>query len=285
MCNGAADTQCRGAAPRQGRTASAMRCGSSLLTLVSLQVLPSSMLLLAPPHRRPSSRGCWRPSQGCLDTIPSCSTSRRAAAGTPCQATALASVRSSRAARPLTSCAMRRSAGCTAGQTLQQGLLWCTTTWPPPVPPGRTCGSGQRLLAAGSPSRLSCCSAPHCQMGGRLPPAAASRTACAALAEDVASCRLGQYYRCGAVFGKLCCCIAAVNLMYLWALEWLEPASSLDAAPDIPPAKVAQPPSRGKVQITVDAQGCTLSRLSPGPCPLQASVSAWLGQGRYLSPL
>ena len=51
-----------------------------------------------------------------------------------------------------------------------------------------------------------------------------------------AACRLGRYYRCGAVFGKLCCCIAVVNVMYLAVLDWLEPASSFDLAPDHAPA-------------------------------------------------
>ena len=45
--------------------------------------------------------------------------------------------------------------------------------------------------------------------------------------------RLKRYHRCGAVFGKLCCCVAAVDAMYLAFLEWWEPAQDIDLAPDL----------------------------------------------------
>ena len=44
--------------------------------------------------------------------------------------------------------------------------------------------------------------------------------------------RLKRYYKCGAVFGKLCCCVVAVSAMYLAFLEWWEPALAFDLAPD-----------------------------------------------------
>lgn len=46
-------------------------------------------------------------------------------------------------------------------------------------------------------------------------------------------CRLRRYYQCGAVFGKLCCCIAVLNTMYLAVLNLLEPTDTIDVAPDL----------------------------------------------------
>ena len=38
--------------------------------------------------------------------------------------------------------------------------------------------------------------------------------------------------RCGPWFGKICCCILAVDLLLLHLLAWLRPASDIDIAPD-----------------------------------------------------
>ena len=62
--------------------------------------------------------------------------------------------------------------------------------------------------------------------------------------QDTMSQRLQQYYRCGAIFGKLCCCVAAVDAMYLAILQWLEPAHAFDLAPDAPASQPASNLSR-----------------------------------------
>lgn len=44
--------------------------------------------------------------------------------------------------------------------------------------------------------------------------------------------------RCGSWFGKICCCIAAVDHMYWRWLEWRAPAHRLEIAPDFPSAVI-----------------------------------------------
>ena len=46
--------------------------------------------------------------------------------------------------------------------------------------------------------------------------------------------RLRRYYKCGRWFGKLCCCVAAVDWLYWRALEWWQPAAGLGRAPQFP---------------------------------------------------
>lgn len=38
--------------------------------------------------------------------------------------------------------------------------------------------------------------------------------------------------RCGPWFGKICCCILAIDLLLLHLLAWLRPAADIDVAPD-----------------------------------------------------
>jgi phosphatidylinositol glycan class A protein len=52
--------------------------------------------------------------------------------------------------------------------------------------------------------------------------------------------RLRRYYKCGAWFGKICCCITAVDWMYWRFLEWWLPRDSIDIAPELPPADAAR---------------------------------------------
>ncbi len=44
--------------------------------------------------------------------------------------------------------------------------------------------------------------------------------------------RLRRYVRCGAVFGPLACAVMAFDVLYLRWLEFWQPASGIDAAPD-----------------------------------------------------
>lgn len=44
--------------------------------------------------------------------------------------------------------------------------------------------------------------------------------------------RFNPVCRCGPWFGKICCCILAVDLLLLRLLAWLRPAADIDAAPD-----------------------------------------------------
>lgn len=46
--------------------------------------------------------------------------------------------------------------------------------------------------------------------------------------------RLRRYHKCGKWFGKICCCITAVDWLYWCFLEWWQPASSIGPAPDFP---------------------------------------------------
>ena len=43
-------------------------------------------------------------------------------------------------------------------------------------------------------------------------------------------------FRCGSWFGKICCCIVAVDHMYWRWLEWWSPPESFEIAPDFPRA-------------------------------------------------
>ena len=42
-----------------------------------------------------------------------------------------------------------------------------------------------------------------------------------------------RYYTCGIYFGKILCIVLAVQVMFLWVLEILYPASEIDEAPEI----------------------------------------------------
>ncbi|KAI3436712.1 hypothetical protein D9Q98_006127 [Chlorella vulgaris] len=44
--------------------------------------------------------------------------------------------------------------------------------------------------------------------------------------------RLRRYHQCGKWFGKICCCITAVDWLYWRWLEWWQPASLFERAPD-----------------------------------------------------
>lgn len=50
--------------------------------------------------------------------------------------------------------------------------------------------------------------------------------------DDSTAARLGRAAKCGPWFGKLCCCILAVDLLLLRWLRWWRPAADIDAAPD-----------------------------------------------------
>ena len=54
------------------------------------------------------------------------------------------------------------------------------------------------------------------------------------LREDSLVGRLRRYHKCGKWFGKICCCIAAVDWLYWRWLEWLQPAGRFDPEPDFP---------------------------------------------------
>ncbi len=46
--------------------------------------------------------------------------------------------------------------------------------------------------------------------------------------------RLRRYYGSGPWAGKLNCAIATLHLLWLLLLEWLQPASEIEIAPDLP---------------------------------------------------
>ncbi|KAL4457771.1 hypothetical protein ABPG75_012636 [Micractinium tetrahymenae] len=52
--------------------------------------------------------------------------------------------------------------------------------------------------------------------------------------------RLRRYHKCGTWFGKICCCITAVDWLYWQFLEWWQPACSIEPAPDFPPLQQGQ---------------------------------------------
>ncbi|KAL4443031.1 hypothetical protein ABPG77_008522 [Micractinium sp. CCAP 211/92] len=52
--------------------------------------------------------------------------------------------------------------------------------------------------------------------------------------------RLRRYHKCGAWFGKICCCVTAVDWLYWRFLEWWQPASGIEPAPDFPPLQHGQ---------------------------------------------
>lgn len=54
--------------------------------------------------------------------------------------------------------------------------------------------------------------------------------------DDTLIGRLRRYNRCGAWFGKLCCCIAVLDVLYWLFLEWWNPAAGMQTAPDLVPA-------------------------------------------------
>jgi hypothetical protein len=74
---------------------------------------------------------------------------------------------------------------------------------------------------------------------------------------DATACKLVPC-RCGPWFGKICCCIVAVDLLLLYLLAWLRPAADVDVAPDYPAGSNAlgqagAPPTSSKgVQQNVD---------------------------------
>lgn len=52
--------------------------------------------------------------------------------------------------------------------------------------------------------------------------------------DDSAAARLGRFYQCGKWFGKICCCVAAVDWAYWRWLEWWTPQGSIAIEPDLP---------------------------------------------------
>ena len=52
--------------------------------------------------------------------------------------------------------------------------------------------------------------------------------------DDSMTGRLRRYSRCGKWFGMLCCCLAAIDWMYLKWLEWRWPDSCIERAVDLP---------------------------------------------------
>ena len=64
--------------------------------------------------------------------------------------------------------------------------------------------------------------------------------------DDSALARLGRFLRCGAVAGKIFCCVAAADHLYLRYLQWLEPDDGVEVAPDAhgPLASAPLPPPK-----------------------------------------
>ncbi|KAK9817977.1 hypothetical protein WJX72_005225 [[Myrmecia] bisecta] len=58
--------------------------------------------------------------------------------------------------------------------------------------------------------------------------------AAASARDDTFVGRLKRYHKCGRWFGKICCCVAAVDYMYWCWLDWLYPANGIAIAPDTP---------------------------------------------------
>ncbi|GAB4820808.1 hypothetical protein N2152v2_007854 [Parachlorella kessleri] len=52
--------------------------------------------------------------------------------------------------------------------------------------------------------------------------------------DDSMAGRLCRYYKCGQWFGKICCCVAAVDWLYLQLLEWWRPRVAQKRALDFP---------------------------------------------------
>lgn len=52
--------------------------------------------------------------------------------------------------------------------------------------------------------------------------------------DDSILARLGRYSTSGVWAGKLFCCVAVLLHLYALLLEWLQPASSIEQAPDWP---------------------------------------------------
>ena len=50
--------------------------------------------------------------------------------------------------------------------------------------------------------------------------------------------RLRRYYKCGSWFGKFCCCIAVLDVLYCKWLEWWQPAMSFEIEPNLSAASV-----------------------------------------------
>ena len=72
--------------------------------------------------------------------------------------------------------------------------------------------------------------------------------------DDTMIGRLQRYYRCGSWFGKICCCIAALDAMYWAWLRWWQPAHCMDIAPDFPRSSVicnvsTLPKQKGKTAL------------------------------------
>ena len=61
--------------------------------------------------------------------------------------------------------------------------------------------------------------------------------------------------RCGPWFGKICCCILAVDMLLLHLLAWLRPATDIDVVPDyIPASKALRQP--GNIRAESIQQKC-----------------------------
>lgn len=52
--------------------------------------------------------------------------------------------------------------------------------------------------------------------------------------DDSMTGRLKRYYKCGVWFGKICCCVVAVDWLYWKYLEWKVPGDSIETVPNVP---------------------------------------------------
>jgi phosphatidylinositol glycan class A protein len=55
--------------------------------------------------------------------------------------------------------------------------------------------------------------------------------------DDSLAARFGRYARCGIIFGKLCCCVAAADYLLWKLIEWWYPAGDIDIATDFPSSR------------------------------------------------
>jgi phosphatidylinositol glycan class A protein len=70
------------------------------------------------------------------------------------------------------------------------------------------------------------------------------RAAAGSARDDGPAARLRRYHACGRWFGKICCCVAAVDWLYWRWLEWWEPGESIATVPDFPSPFGEQPHAR-----------------------------------------
>lgn len=61
--------------------------------------------------------------------------------------------------------------------------------------------------------------------------------------------RLRRYYKCGRLFGKICCCVAVVAWLYWRLLEWWRPACSIPCAQDFPSPHIGQQEAKGEQRV------------------------------------